>query len=99
MEIKDLLEGKKPLKFGDQEQIDCIDRYQRAQEEVEEGLRKYRVILHYSGSVSIDVKAHDEEEAKELANEESDCEEIEWDGVEHVEVDLLEEAADAKDED
>lgn len=96
MNIEELLEGKRRLIFGDPEQINCIDAFQKAQEEIKDGLLKYRVTFHYSESVSTVVKAHSEEEAEELAKEEVDGEDIEWEGVEHTEVDLLKEPSDAK---
>ena len=99
MNIEELLEGKKPLKFGDQEQIKCIDAFQKAQEEIEDGLLKYRVTFHYSGSVSVVVKAHDEEEAEELAKEEVDGEDIEWGTAQYVEVDVIKEPENAKNQD
>lgn len=97
--IKDLLDGVVKLKFGDREQIECIDSYGKAQEEAEEGLRRYRVICHYSGSSSVDVDAYDEEDAKEKAQDEIDDHEIEWEDIEHTEVDLVKEPENAKNQD
>ena len=90
--IEKLLSGEEKLEFGNQEQIECIDSFQRVQEEAEEGLQRYRVTLWYSGSVFVDVEAHDEQEALEVAREEADFSEIEWEDEEHYEVELLKEA-------
>lgn len=97
--------GKIKLEFGNAVQIGIIDVFQRVKElgeqkeeleEDEEILKNYRVTLYVSGSASYDVKAHDEEGAEEKAKEEFNHFEIEWDDIEHVEVDFMGKAEEEK---
>lgn len=89
--IDDLLSGVIKLKFGSREQIEAIKNYEKAQEEAKEGLKMYRVIFHYTGSLEICINAFDEHEAEEMAKDEVINNNIEWEDLEHTEVELIRE--------
>ncbi len=87
--IEDMLSGKERLEFGNKELCEAIDRQEQREKEEKEGLKKYQVVFHHSGCSTVWVEAHDEEEAKEKANDEKDDEMIEWQDIEHIEVILM----------
>ena len=91
MIIEDLLSGKVKLEFGNREQIETIDNYEKAQVEAREGLKLYKVIFHFSGSADVDVEAYDEQDAIEKAKEEECDLDIEWEDLEHIQVELIRE--------
>lgn len=61
----------KPLTFGDPDQIAELRRRERAAEEAKK-LKKYVVTVEWSGYEEVEVEAHSEEEAKEIANDRVD---------------------------
>lgn len=63
----------KPLEFGNVEQIREIRRLEKESEESEK-LKIYEVEISFSGSTVFEVKANNEEEAREMAQEET----IDW---------------------
>lgn len=77
--FEDLKSGKVRLEFGNTEQIEVIKNHQRVLAE-RETLKKYRVEISVSGSYTVEVEAHDEDEAKELAMDEGICE-VDYDDV------------------
>ena len=75
MNINDLQTGKVKLEFGNQEQINLIDAYEKikrldALEDNEEILKEYRCIFAISGNLEIVVEAYNKDEARELAEDE-----------------------------
>lgn len=90
--FEDLASKKVKLRFGDKEQIECIKREANFQKEEKEALSLFKVIVHYSGEAEMEVEALDEFDAREKAQEESHDLDIEWTGVEHIEVELIKES-------
>ncbi len=79
MTFQELVSNKVSLEFGNQEQIAAIDREIMRLQEIEErerlegdeeNLKTYHVEFSVSGTAIIEVDAHDEEEAREKAEEE-----------------------------
>ena len=89
--FNDLASKKVKLKFGDKEQIECIDREAGFQKEDKEALSLYKAIVYYSGEAEIEIEAVDEYEAREKVQEETHDLDIEWTGVEHIDVELIKE--------
>lgn len=59
----------KPLEFGNVDQIKALKSIERSQAEGE-GLHTFEVTINFSGTYVSTIQAHDEEEAKEWAEEE-----------------------------
>lgn len=62
--IEDMLSGKGKLEFGDKEQIKVIDERRK---ELEKNL--YSVVIHGFGNAEFEVRADNEEEAREWAKD------------------------------
>ena len=83
--VNDLRSGKVKLEFGNKDHIEKIDREIR-DKEIEKIIGEYEVEVRFSGSKLITVKAWDEEEAKELAEDEyfnygADFDEVDIDDI------------------
>lgn len=87
--FEDLAQGKVKLEFGNAEQIEAIRQHQAFLKFQEEENKKklFEVTLSISGYAIVQVRAKDEEEAKELAQEEA-CDDYE---IEDIEVDSVRE--------
>ena len=73
----------RPLKFGDQEQIDELERMA----EKVENEKKWIVRFVLDGAIEIEVEAPDEDTAKEIAYDELDCM-TKYDIANEVEIDF-----------
>ncbi len=68
LDFQDLLTKKVKLEFGNQDQIKAIDNRIAWIKEQEE-LSTYRVTYTVSGEVSVEVRAYDEDDAQEQADD------------------------------
>lgn len=66
---------RRPPVFGDTEQIAAL-RVLREEEAAKEGKNEYRVTVEYSGAETVTVWAKDEAEAKDLAREQVDFDDM-----------------------
>ena len=64
MKIKDMLSGKEKLKFGDKEQIEALDEHRKNQEK-----NLYSIVIHTPAVVEFEVRADNEEDARDFARD------------------------------
>jgi hypothetical protein len=97
--FEELAQKKVPLEFGNQEQIQAIDRETLKRQEVVERarmeedcencvavLRVYTVEFALSGTASVQVVAYDEEEARQKARDEFRVSDMDIDDYDIVDV-------------
>ena len=74
---------KKPLEWGNREQIDALhgleQKIQEKEDEASGVLKTYRVFVEVNGYMERDVMAKSEKEAKEIAQDDWDIDEIDMD--------------------
>ena len=88
-ELPKILQGK--LEFGNKEQIDALkeyyDKLEKNEENIEAGLKKFKVKIHYRGTEILEVWARDKSHAYDVAGEKAD-EPWDW---EIKDIDIIEE--------
>jgi len=73
-ELPKILQGK--LEFGNREQIDALkeyyDKLEKNEENIEAGLKKFKVKIHYRGTEILEVWARDKSHADDVARKKAD---------------------------